>query len=103
MSNMPNYAQLLCDNLKKQRAFCDKDHEDENCRKTLDMQLCRNGCGNCEGVEEMSNVKEECIRCKEHKKHKRHTKIYLLIVLLLVILVLLHLNHESIMTVVRKV
>lgn len=91
---MNNYAQLLCDDLRKKRDLCDKDYEDENCRKTLDMQLCRNGCGNCSETEHMTNV---------NSGRKRHNKkLYLLIILLLVILVVLYINREYIMNLIKK-
>jgi len=95
MSHMPNYAQLLCDDLRKKRELCDKDSEDENCRKTLDMQLCRNGCGNCDEKEHMTNVNGE-------SGNRHNKKMYLLIVILLIILVLLYLNREYIMRLLKK-
>jgi hypothetical protein len=92
---MNNYAQLLCDDLKKKRELCDKDSEDENCKKTLDMQLCRNGCGNCDEKENMTNVNGE-------SSNWYNNKMYLSIILLLVVLVLLYLNREYIMSLVKK-
>jgi hypothetical protein len=73
----------MCDDLSKKRLSCLPD--DENCIKTLDMELCRSGCKNCEEKENMTNVNAD-----------NNSNNYMYLLILFILLIVLYINRENI-------